>query len=74
VYDKSLLSTVHLRRAGTPEEIARVIVFLCSDEASYIMGTTVTPDGGSPWRYEYIRRRSGPSPSSAAERNRWMAN
>ena len=28
------------------EEIASTIVFLCSDEASYITGTTVTPDGG----------------------------
>jgi NAD(P)-dependent dehydrogenase (short-subunit alcohol dehydrogenase family) len=34
------------RRAGRPEEIARSIVFLCSDEASYITGTTLTPDGG----------------------------
>jgi len=46
VYDKVLLPTVHLRRAGRPEEIARTIVFLCSDEASYITGTTLTPDGG----------------------------
>jgi len=27
-------------------EIARTIAFLCSDEASYITGTTLTPDGG----------------------------
>jgi NAD(P)-dependent dehydrogenase (short-subunit alcohol dehydrogenase family) len=46
LYDKGLLSSVHLRRAGRPEEIARSIVFLCSDEASYITGTTLTPDGG----------------------------
>ena len=46
LYDKVLLSSVHLRRAGRPEEIARSIVFLCSDEASYITGTTLTPDGG----------------------------
>jgi NAD(P)-dependent dehydrogenase (short-subunit alcohol dehydrogenase family) len=26
--------------------ITRVIVFLCSDEVSYITGTTLTPDGG----------------------------
>jgi NAD(P)-dependent dehydrogenase (short-subunit alcohol dehydrogenase family) len=28
------------------DKIARSIVFLCSDEASYITGTTLTPDGG----------------------------
>lgn len=28
------------------EEIARAILFLCSDEANYITGTTLTPDGG----------------------------
>jgi NAD(P)-dependent dehydrogenase (short-subunit alcohol dehydrogenase family) len=46
IYDKVLIPQVHLRRAGRPEEIAQVIVFLCSNEASYISGTTLTPDGG----------------------------
>jgi NAD(P)-dependent dehydrogenase (short-subunit alcohol dehydrogenase family) len=46
IYDKVLLQRVHTRRAGRPEEIAQTIVFLCSDEASYISGTTLTPDGG----------------------------
>ena len=46
VYDQGLLPNVHLRRAGAPEEIASAIVFLCSDAASYITGTTLTPDGG----------------------------
>jgi NAD(P)-dependent dehydrogenase (short-subunit alcohol dehydrogenase family) len=46
IYDQGVLPSVHLKRAGQPEEIARVIVFLCSDEASYITGTTLTPDGG----------------------------
>jgi NAD(P)-dependent dehydrogenase (short-subunit alcohol dehydrogenase family) len=46
LYDRGLLPSVHLRRAGRPEEIARSILFLCSDEASYITGTTLTPDGG----------------------------
>ena len=46
VYDQGVLPSVHLQRAGQPEEIARAIVFLCSDDASYITGTTLTPDGG----------------------------
>lgn len=46
MYDEVLNARVHVRRAGRPEEIARAIVFLCSDEASYITGTTLTPDGG----------------------------
>lgn len=46
VFDTMVLPSVHLRRAGRPEEIARSVVFLCSDEASYITGTTLTPDGG----------------------------
>jgi NAD(P)-dependent dehydrogenase (short-subunit alcohol dehydrogenase family) len=46
VYDQGVLPSVHLKRAGQPEEIARAIAFLCSDEASYITGTTLTPDGG----------------------------
>ncbi len=46
IWDKVLIPRVHLRRSGRPEEIAKTIVFLCSDEASYISGTTLTPDGG----------------------------
>jgi NAD(P)-dependent dehydrogenase (short-subunit alcohol dehydrogenase family) len=46
LYDGVLQQRVHTRRAGQPEEIAHTIVFLSSDEASYITGTTLTPDGG----------------------------
>jgi len=46
IYDEVLIPRVHMQRAGRPEEIAKAIVFLCSDEASYISGTTLTPDGG----------------------------
>lgn len=43
---EGFIGRVHQQRAGRPEEIASSIVFLCSDEASYITGTTLTPDGG----------------------------
>ena len=45
-YDQVLQHSVHSRRAGRPQEIANCILFLCSDEASYITGTALTPDGG----------------------------
>jgi len=34
-------------RPGTPEEVAAVIVFLCSAEASYVTGQTIVVDGGN---------------------------
>ena len=37
---------IPLRRFGKPAEIARVIRFLCSPDASYITGQTITIDGG----------------------------
>lgn len=39
-------SDVPLGRNGAPEEIARVILFLASGEASYMTGATVVADGG----------------------------
>ena len=34
------------RRLGTPDDIAKVVVFLCSDDASYINGQVLHVDGG----------------------------
>lgn len=35
-----------LGRIGTPDEVANAVVFLASDEASFITGTTLSVDGG----------------------------
>ncbi len=41
-----IMSRTPLQRLGEPEEIAKVALFLASDDASYMTGTTVYPDGG----------------------------
>jgi NAD(P)-dependent dehydrogenase (short-subunit alcohol dehydrogenase family) len=38
---------IPLNRLGKPEEIATVVYFLCSPEASYVHGSTVVVDGGT---------------------------
>ncbi|HYB81755.1 MAG TPA: SDR family oxidoreductase [Mycobacterium sp.] len=35
-----------VRRAGRPEDIANAVIFLCSDESSYITGQVIPVNGG----------------------------
>jgi NAD(P)-dependent dehydrogenase (short-subunit alcohol dehydrogenase family) len=43
---KMISNTVPLGRLGTPDEIAKAVVFLASDDSSYITGTELFVDGG----------------------------
>lgn len=44
---KDLVSTVPLRRMGTPDEVAKVVSFLASDDSSYVTGIELFIDGGA---------------------------
>lgn len=41
---------IPMERLGDPEEVARVVLFLCSEASSYMTGSTVTVDGGKVMR------------------------
>jgi 3-oxoacyl-[acyl-carrier protein] reductase len=43
---QQMLAQIPLRRFGEPDEIGKVILFLCSDLASYITGQTLHVNGG----------------------------
>ena len=43
---RELVDAIALRRLGSPEEIARVVAFFASPDASYVTGQTISVDGG----------------------------
>ena len=43
---KTVMSRTPIGRGGEPSEVASVVAFLASDDASYITGQTIYPDGG----------------------------
>jgi acetoacetyl-CoA reductase len=46
VLEKSILPLIPTGRLGEPEEIARCVLFLASDDAGFITGSTLTANGG----------------------------
>ncbi len=46
VLEKNILPQIPIGRLGEPEEIARCVVFLASDEAGLITGSTLSANGG----------------------------
>lgn len=49
---KALLGNIPLQRLGTPEDVAGVAVFLASDDANYVTGSSYFVDGGLTWNYQ----------------------
>ena len=46
VLNERVLPLIPVGRLGEPEEIARIVVFLASDDAGFITGSTLTANGG----------------------------
>lgn len=43
---EAMLARIPMRRVGKPEDVSPMVVYLASDEASYVTGATFTIDGG----------------------------
>lgn len=46
IVNEQIIPKIPIGRLGTPEEIARCVVFLASDEAGFITGSTLSANGG----------------------------
>jgi enoyl-[acyl-carrier protein] reductase III len=55
-FEREIIESTPGGRLGTPEDIARVIAFLCSDDAEWIVGQTIMVDGGMTIPSPYLKR------------------
>jgi NAD(P)-dependent dehydrogenase (short-subunit alcohol dehydrogenase family) len=46
-FKAQIIDTTPLGRAGTPDEIAKAVLFLASDDSSYVNGIELFVDGGT---------------------------
>jgi 3-oxoacyl-[acyl-carrier protein] reductase len=51
-YRQAMSDKAALRRLGTPDDIARVALFLLSEQSSFVTGHTIVADGGLSIRYQ----------------------
>ena len=63
-----MVAGVALGRIGDPEEIARVVRFLASSEASYVTGASVLVDGGLTRAQGRVKRSTGVTAGGARRR------
>jgi NAD(P)-dependent dehydrogenase (short-subunit alcohol dehydrogenase family) len=52
--EKQYLSKTPIGRMGEPEDIASAAVYLASDEAGFVTGTTLLIDGGALSTFKYF--------------------
>ena len=43
---EAFMTVIPMKRGGTPEDVANVVYFLCSDDSSYVTGQVINIDGG----------------------------
>lgn len=43
---ENIAGQIPLRRVGTPEDVAKLVLFLCTDDSDYITGQVINVDGG----------------------------
>jgi acetoacetyl-CoA reductase len=77
VLEKRILPLIPTGRLGEPEEVARCVVFLASDAAAFITGSTLTVNGGQYMacgsQLPSALGRPPSRPSRGSCRNDWMA-